>query len=252
MSDSHTAVSPEYDAVTDPFNDSVPSPSPTAEEQAQYMQNPPDEAKANGKAAVSSASKAPKKKAQTTLDRSQYTNPELSKPPAERAQSKQTIIPIRKPGSDFFRICPDPDARMENVTVIVGGGSNKLKVLTNAVSVHLLPKKVIKEVNLYLAKNERGDLFVTYFGTGSDSWLESALMVVEQAEQEWIAIEAAMQDGGYRTERAAGRFPTLAASDPNWEGLDEEPSAYFGQAIIQHTAKSDKDPVVAKMLEARR
>ncbi len=186
------------------------------------------------------------------MDRAQYQSPELSKPPAERARSKQTVIPIRKPGSDYFRISPDPDTQLLGVDILLTA-SGRLKVLTNQISTHLLPRKSLKKVNLYLAKNEHGDFFVIYFSTGAESWLESSLLVAEAAEKEWISIEAAMQDGGYRINYARSQYPKMAAMDPAWGNpQDDEPVQMFETAVIQNTAHSDRDPAVAKLLETRR
>jgi hypothetical protein len=140
---------------------------------------------------------------------------------------------------------------MEDVPILLTSGG-RVKVLTNKVSTHLLPRKAVKNVNLYLAVSERGDFFIAYFSTGADTWLESSLQVVEEAEGEWIAIEAAMQDGGYRIDYARDRYPILAASNPSWGNPDDDPIQMFDTAITQSTARSDKDPAIAKLLETRK
>jgi hypothetical protein len=207
---------------------------------------------------VSAPSDAPAAKTSTTLDRTKFTDPDLARPVAERQTSKQTIIPIRKSKEDFFRIHPSSDTRLDGVTVLVSK-SNKPKVLTTGVSQEtrrLLPRSVLKRVDLYLACDERGSYFVIYLSAteheNAESWVESGLIVVKEAEREWISIEANMNEGGYRITYAKDKFPKLAASKPRWDlAGEDDPVSLFNHTLTQNCIDNDNSPAIQKFLEAR-
>jgi hypothetical protein len=207
---------------------------------------------------VPAPSAHPTSSTSTTLNRSDFTDPELSRPAAERQSSKQTIIPIRKPKSDYFRIHHSPDTRLQRVTVLVGK-NGKPKILTNRVSQEtrwLLPKEVLKKVDLYLAVDERGSYFVIYFSASdhenAESWRESGLIVVREAEREWVSIESCMQEGGYHIFYARKKYPKLAATRPKWElPGEDDPVMLFVATIDQNRIDSDNSPSIQKFLETR-
>ena len=193
-----------------------------------------------------------------TLDRADFVDPELSRPVAERQSSKQTIIPIRKPRNDYFRIHPSPETRLRAVTVLLAK-NGKPKILTNSVSQSIrraLPRDVLKKVDLYLAVDERGSYFVVYFSASdhenAESWRESGLIVVKEAERNWVAIESSMQEGGYRVLYAEDQYPKLAAAKPKWDlPGEDDPVALFGATINQNRIDSDDSPSIQKFLETR-
>jgi hypothetical protein len=215
----------------------------------------PERVKGNAFPAPSSH---PKTKTSTTLNRAEFTDPDLTKPAAERQSSKQTIIPIRKPRGDFFRIHPSEETRLLGVTVLLSK-NGKLKILTNGVSEQIrrqLPKDLVKKVDIYLAADERGSYFLTYFSASkhenAESWRESGLLVVEEAQRSWVSIESNMHDGGYRITRAQGKFPKLAATKPLWEVSGEEnPVELFEATIQQNRVDSDSSPAIQRLLESR-
>src|ERR1039458_7866483 len=97
--------------------------------------------------AVSAPSTHPTPKTTSALNREDFTDPELSRPIAERQTSKQTIIPIRKPKTDYFRIHPAPETRLTGATVLLAK-NGKPKILTQGVSQEIrraLPKDVVKK-----------------------------------------------------------------------------------------------------------
>ena len=208
--------------------------------------------------AVSAPSTHPTAKTSSTLNRADFTDPELAKPVAERQTSKQTIIPIRKPKNDYFRIHRSPETRLHGVTVLLAK-NGKPKILTNGVSQEArraLPKDVVKKVDLYLAVDERASYFVTYFSASdhenAESWRESGLIVVNEAEDEWISIESSVQEGGYRILYAKDKFPKLAAAKPRWElSGEDDPVTLFETTIHQNRIDSDNSPSILKFLETR-
>jgi hypothetical protein len=207
---------------------------------------------------VSAPSTHPNAKSSVTLNRAEFSDPELARPVSERQSSKQTVIPIRKPKSDFFRIHPSEETRLLGVTVLLTK-NGRPKILTNAVSQEArraLPKEVIKKVDLYLAADEGGSYFVTYFSASdhenAESWRESGLIVVREAERNWVSIEASMQEGGFRISYAKDKYPTLAASKPKWELPGEDnPVSLFESTINQNRINSDSSPSIQKFLETR-
>ena len=211
----------------------------------------------NGEA-VSAPSTHPTPKTTSALNREDFTDPELSRPVADRQTSKQTIIPIRRPKSDYFRIHPSMETRLQGVTVLLTK-NGKPKILTNAVSRQTrqaLPKDVLKKVDLYLAVDDRDSYFVTFFSANdhenAESWRDSGFIVVQQAENEWIAIDSSMHDGGYRILPAKGIYPKLAASKPKWElPGEDDPVSLFEATINQNRIDSDSSPSIQKYLESR-
>ena len=207
---------------------------------------------------VSLPSTHPTARTSSALNREDFTDPELSRPVAERQTSKQTIIPIRKPKGDYFRIHPSMETRLQGVTVLLSK-NGKPKILTNAVSDQTrqaLPKDVLKKVDLYLAVDERGSFFVTYFSASdhenAESWRDSGFLVVQRAENEWIAIDASMHDGGYRILPAKDKYPKLAASKPKWElPGEDDPVSLFEATINQNRIDCDSSPSIQKYLESR-
>lgn len=193
------------------------------------------------------------------LNRDDFTDPDLARPALERETSKQTIIPIRKPKTDFFRIHPAPETRLSGVTVLLTK-NGKPKILTNRVSQEIrsqLPREVLKKMDLYFAADERGSYFVTYFSASdhenAESWRESGFIVVNEAERDWISIDSSMQEGGYRISYARDKYPKLAASRPKWElPGEDDPIALFEATINQNRIDSDNSPSIQKFLETRR
>ncbi len=193
-----------------------------------------------------------------TIDRADFIDPELSRPVAERQSSKQTIIPIRKPRNDYFRVHPSPGTRLQGATVLLAK-NGKPKILANSVSQSTrrsLPRDVLKKVDLYLAVDERGSYFVTYFSASdhenAESWRESGLIVVKEAEKDWVAIESSMQEGGYRIHYAKDLYPKLAATKPKWDlPGEDEPVTLFEVTINQNRIDSDDSPSIQKFLESR-
>jgi len=185
-------------------------------------------------------------------------DPDLAKPVAERQTSKQTIIPIRKPKDDYFRIHPSPETRLQGVKVLLAK-NGKPKILSNGVSQevrHALPKDVVRKVDLYLAVDERGSYFVIYFSASdhenAESWRESGLIVVDAAERDWISIEPSMQEGGYRISYAKDKYQKLATTKPKWELPGEDtPVSLFESTINQNRLDSDNSPSIQKFLETR-
>lgn len=208
--------------------------------------------------AVSAPSTSPARQTSSTLNRADFVDPNLSKPVAERQISRQTVVPIRKPRTDYFRIHPSAETRLQGVTVLLAK-NGKPKVLTNGVSQQTriaLPRDVVKRVNLYLAVDERGSYFVTYFTSSNhenaETWLTSGLMVVNEAVGNWISIESSMQEGGYRILYARDKYPKLAATKPKWElAGEDDPVALFEATINQNRIDSDDSPAIQKFLEAR-
>jgi hypothetical protein len=192
------------------------------------------------------------------LDRTAYSNPELQRPVAEQTSSKQTIIKISKPEGKFFRIHPSPECRLPSVTLLLGAGG-KAKLLTSGVSAEvrkqLRAMKRLKDVDLYLAVNEEGSYFVTYFSASqleiSESWVESGRIVAETAMTRWVATSADMAEGGYRI-ISCNDFPKLAASKPKWELPGEEDAvAMFETCISQNSVHSDSSPAIQNKLAQR-
>jgi hypothetical protein len=212
----------------------------------------------NGEA-VSAPSTHPPARTSSTLNRADFMDPDLSRPVAERQTSKQTVIPIRKPKSDYFRIHPSPETRLLGVTVLLSK-NGRPKILTSGVSGETrraLPKDSVKQVDLYLAVDERGSYFLTYFSASdhenAESWRDSGRLVVQEAEHDWISIESAMHEGGYRIGYARHKYPKLAASKPNWElPGEDDPVTLFETTISQNRIDSDNSPVIQKFLEMRR
>lgn len=208
---------------------------------------------------ISAPSTHPTPKTLCGLNRADFTDPELAKPVAERQISRQTIIPIRKPKSDYFRIHHSPATRLLGVQVLMTK-NGRAKILTHGVSQETrraLPKDVIKTVDLYLAVDERGSYFVTYFSASvhenAESWRDSGLMVAEAAEHDWISIEANIPEGGYRILYAKGKYPKLAATKPKWElPGEDDPVGLFEATINQNRIDSDNSPSIQKFLETRR
>jgi hypothetical protein len=213
--------------------------------------------RANGED-VSLPSRHPTTRTSTTLNRADFTDPDLARPVAERQTSKQTIIPIRKPKNDYFRIHPSAETRLLGATVLLAK-NGKPKILTNAISPdtrQALPKDVVRKVDLYLAVDDRGSYFVTYFSASdhenAESWRESGLIVVTEAERDWIAIESSVQEGGYRILYAKDRYPKLAAAKPKWDLSGEDnPITLFETTINQNRIDSDDSPTIQKFLETR-
>lgn len=207
---------------------------------------------------VSAPSTHPTARTSSNLNRADFTDPELAKPIAERQTSKQTIVPIRKPKTDYFRIHPSAETRLHGVAVLLSK-NGKPKVLTTGVSQdtrRALPKDVVKKVDLYLAADERGSYFVTYFSASdhenAESWRDSGLIVVNEAASEWISIEPSMQEGGYRILYAKDKYPKLAATKPRWELPGEDnPVTLFESTINQNRIDSDDSPSIQKFLETR-
>jgi hypothetical protein len=208
--------------------------------------------------AVSSPSTHPTARTSSNLNRADFTDPELTKPVAERQTSKQTIVPIRKPKHDYFRIHPSAETRLQGATVLLSK-NGKPKVLTNGVSQECrraLPKDLVKKVDLYLAVDERGSYFVTYFSASdhenAESWRDSALIVVNEAVHHWISIESDMHDGCYRVLYAKDKFPKLAATKPRWElSGEDDPVTLFEATINQNRIDSDNSSSIQRLLETR-
>jgi hypothetical protein len=207
---------------------------------------------------VSAPSTHPTVKTSVTLNRVDFSDPELARPVAERQISKQTIISIRKPKTDYFRIHPSEETRLNEATVLLTK-NGKPKILANGVSQEArraLPKDAVRKVRLYLAVDERGSYFVTYFSASdhenAESWCNSGLIVVNEAEHHWISIEAFMQEGGYRILYARDKYPKLAATKPRWElPGEDDPVSLFVATINQNRVDSDNSPSIQKFLETR-
>jgi hypothetical protein len=208
---------------------------------------------------VSSAPSQHPKPKTSGLDRTQYANPNLQKPVAERQDSKQTIVKIRRHGGKFFRVHPNPMTRLMGVTSIVTSGG-AVKLLTGGVSAEtrsaLQARRVLKEVNLYLACDEEGSYFIQYFSASdnenAESWVESGEIVIQAAEREWITCEAVMSEGGYRIAFAKTKYPKLAASKPKWElPGEDDPVQLFEQVIVQNTIDSDSSATIKRLLASR-
>lgn len=195
------------------------------------------------------------------LDRTQFSDPNLAKPVGEQTGSKQTTFKIKKPEGRYFRIHPSDSTRLYGATVMFTKGK-KLKILTNGVSAEKRAelssiKDTIKVVDLYLACDEDGSIFVTYFSASSseaaETWVDSGRIVVQQATKEWIAIAANMHEGGYRVDPARSKFTTLAASKPAWEleGADD-PTAIFESVVMQNLVETDNSVSITTLLAARK
>lgn len=193
------------------------------------------------------------------IDRTQFADPELSRPVGERQDSKQTILKIRKSEGKYFRVHPNPATRLLGVTVLVTK-SSKVKVLTNAVTAEvraaLRSRKVLKQVNMFLACDEEGSYFICYFSASAqenaESWVESGHMVAQAAEREWVACEAVMSEGGYRLSFAKNKYPKLAASVPKWDlPGEDDPVQMFEAVIQQNMIESDNSSTIKKLLESR-
>jgi hypothetical protein len=202
------------------------------------------EATGAAKAAMPTTKPAQAAPVKQKVDRSQFVS--KTEPVTAKSDARQTKFPLRTPGQKlFFRASSDPDARI--CADIIEANMGKVYVVGSNVTREARLDRHITQALLVPCINERHQAFIWRIKTGSREWYRSSLEMVDEAETQWIRIEADSFAQAYKVEDARN-YPELFKAEPKWP-LD--PTDILDEALTFSAINDDNDPVLAEIIGKR-
>lgn len=124
-------------------------------------------------------------------------------------------ISARRPGPTvFFRIHHGGDWQLPAAAILEDPGEDPCIVLPDLARTYPL-MDVVKPALLRVGITRTGDLFVVHVKLPRDgksnSWNDSLMKAMQDAERKWVRIVSSRAQGQYLTETASGQLP-----EPEW------------------------------------
>jgi hypothetical protein len=160
---------------------------------------------------------------------------------------KQVTFPLRKPGSlNFFRVCLDPESRMDEVYVIDGGMDGFFLIHGELVTSNPEVRRRVKRVALYTCINHAGKYFVWPVALGNPKSAVSSFKAIALAEKKWLRLAWNAFAQAYDQQVADPElYPELVGKEPTWRPSGPE---ILDEAFNDNTIDEMHDPRLKKLL----